>query len=176
MGFARQANLQGKPWQQKRINRSSKKHQVRARNPTSPITRPFAPISAGKKPQQNSAGQTATSTWRASRSTAMSRLGNGNTTAIRWLGVDDSKIDISYAELQKQTNRFANALASLGYRARRESFCTVGSPAGSLCFCARKPAPRRSVLFFILRFWSRPDRDTHDDRQSEGARHHRRSL
>jgi len=56
--------------------------------------------------------------------------GRGNTTAIRWLGVDDSKIDISYAELQKQTNRFANALASLGVARGEKVFALSGRLPG----------------------------------------------
>jgi acetyl-CoA synthetase len=56
--------------------------------------------------------------------------GRGNTTAIRWLGVDDSKIDISYAELQKQTNRFANALASLGIARGEKVFALSGRLPG----------------------------------------------
>ncbi|HNA80284.1 MAG TPA: AMP-binding protein, partial [Turneriella sp.] len=56
--------------------------------------------------------------------------GRGNTTAIRWLGAEDSKIDISYAELQKQTNRFANALASLGIARGDKVFALSGRLPG----------------------------------------------
>jgi acetyl-CoA synthetase len=56
--------------------------------------------------------------------------GRGDTTAIRWLGVDNSKIDISYAELQQQTNRFANALASLGVARGEKVFALSGRLPG----------------------------------------------
>ena len=56
--------------------------------------------------------------------------GNGATTAIRWLGVDDSKLEISYAELQKQTNRFANVLASLGVARGDKVFTLSGRLPG----------------------------------------------
>lgn len=56
--------------------------------------------------------------------------GRGTTIAIRWLGVEDSKIDISYAELQKQTNRFANALASLGIARGDKVFALSGRLPG----------------------------------------------
>lgn len=83
--------------------------------------------------------------------------GRGDTTAIRWLGsstgaaasaaeqgalprigtdaigvsgVDKEKIDISYAELQKQSNRFANALASLGVARGDKVFALSGRLPG----------------------------------------------
>ena len=56
--------------------------------------------------------------------------GNGTTTAIRWLGVDNTKIDISYNDLQKQTNRFANALASLGVAPGDKVFALSGRLPG----------------------------------------------
>ncbi|WP_147182410.1 AMP-binding protein, partial [Ciceribacter naphthalenivorans] len=40
--------------------------------------------------------------------------GRGDKIAIRWISKDGSRRDISYAELQRETNRFANVLASLG--------------------------------------------------------------
>lgn len=56
--------------------------------------------------------------------------GNGKTTAIRWLGVDGGKFDISYSDLQKQTNRFANALASLGVSHGDKVFALSGRLPG----------------------------------------------
>ena len=56
--------------------------------------------------------------------------GRGNTIAIRWLGVDESKIEISYSELQKQTNRFANALTSLGVTRGDKVFALSGRLPG----------------------------------------------
>jgi len=40
--------------------------------------------------------------------------GIGDKVAIRWIGQDDAVRDFSYADLARQTNRFANALKGLG--------------------------------------------------------------
>ncbi len=56
--------------------------------------------------------------------------GQGHVTAIRWLGVDDTRIDISYADLQKQTNRFANALEHLGVKRGESVFALSGRLPG----------------------------------------------
>lgn len=56
--------------------------------------------------------------------------GNGAVTAIRWLGVSGDKIDTSYAELQKQTNRFANALTALGVARGEKVFALSGRLPG----------------------------------------------
>ena len=56
--------------------------------------------------------------------------GRGNTTAIRWLGAEGERVDLSYAELQKQTNRFANALASLGISRGDKVFALSGRLPG----------------------------------------------
>lgn len=56
--------------------------------------------------------------------------GKGDVTAIRWLGAAGAKIDISYAELQKQTNRFANALQSLGVARGDKVFALSGRLPG----------------------------------------------
>jgi acetyl-CoA synthetase len=42
------------------------------------------------------------------------KKGRGDKCALRWLGKDGSVAEFSYAELVKQTNRFANVLASCG--------------------------------------------------------------
>lgn len=56
--------------------------------------------------------------------------GRGNTTAIRWLGSEGERVDLSYTELQKQTNRFANALASLGVARGDKVFALSGRLPG----------------------------------------------
>lgn len=40
--------------------------------------------------------------------------GRGDTTALRWISKNGSRLDVSYAELQRETNRFANVLGELG--------------------------------------------------------------
>ncbi len=42
--------------------------------------------------------------------------GNGGRVAIRWLARSGESVDLTYDDLMRRTNRFANALASLGYR------------------------------------------------------------
>ncbi len=71
--------------------------------------------------------------------------GRGNTTAIRWLGIEGNKIDISYAELQKQTNRFANALASLGVSRGDKVFALSGRLPG--LYVAALGSLRHSAVF-----------------------------
>ncbi len=56
--------------------------------------------------------------------------GKGNVTAIRWLGIEGGTVDISYAELQRQTNRFANALTSLGIKRGDKVFALSGRLPG----------------------------------------------
>jgi len=46
--------------------------------------------------------------------------------ALRWLGQDGSVIDISYAQLRAETNRFANALRSLGVGKQDRVFSLAG--------------------------------------------------
>ncbi len=43
------------------------------------------------------------------------QAGRGDVVAIRWLPRRGDPVDLSYAELARRTNRFANALARLGY-------------------------------------------------------------
>jgi acetyl-CoA synthetase len=40
--------------------------------------------------------------------------GRGDKVALRWIGQDESRRDYTYSDLRAQTNRFANALRSLG--------------------------------------------------------------
>lgn len=47
-------------------------------------------------------------------------------TAIRWPGADGKKLDISYLELQSQSNRFANVLKKLGVRQGEAVFSLLG--------------------------------------------------
>ena len=51
--------------------------------------------------------------------------GLADKTAIRWLGKTASQ-DISYAELARRTNRFANVLGKLGLRPGDRVFCLTG--------------------------------------------------
>ncbi len=46
--------------------------------------------------------------------------------ALRWLGKDGARRDLTYAELCDETNRFANALASLGVMAGERVFVLMG--------------------------------------------------
>jgi acetyl-CoA synthetase len=52
--------------------------------------------------------------------------GRGGKTAIRWLGKDGERRESSYADLARETNRFANALEGLGLRAGERVFILMG--------------------------------------------------
>jgi acetyl-CoA synthetase len=52
--------------------------------------------------------------------------GLGAKTAIRWLGKTGERREMSYAELARATNRFANALAGLGVRPGERVFVLMG--------------------------------------------------
>jgi acetyl-CoA synthetase len=52
--------------------------------------------------------------------------GLGGKTAIRWIGKAGDRIDMSYAELARATNRFANALEGLGLQAGERVFLLMG--------------------------------------------------
>ncbi len=47
-------------------------------------------------------------------------------TAIRWLGKNDTRCDLSYGELATLSNRFANVLARLGVPSGARVFCLTG--------------------------------------------------
>ena len=51
---------------------------------------------------------------------------NGSRTAIRWLGADGTRMDISYRKLQQQSNRFANVLQSLDVKKGDTVFTLLG--------------------------------------------------
>jgi len=52
--------------------------------------------------------------------------GRGEHVAIRWLGKTGQSLDISYAELARRSNRFANVLRNLGLRPGDKVFCLSG--------------------------------------------------
>ena len=52
--------------------------------------------------------------------------GRSARTAIRWIGKDGSRRELSYAELARETNRFAQALGSLGVAAGERVFVLMG--------------------------------------------------
>lgn len=52
--------------------------------------------------------------------------GNGERIAIRWLGSGGNQRDISYGELSRDSNRFANALRALGVAAGERVFTLLG--------------------------------------------------
>jgi len=52
--------------------------------------------------------------------------GRGARTAIRWRGKDGSRRDLSFAELARATNRFANALGALGAGPGERVFVLMG--------------------------------------------------
>ena len=52
--------------------------------------------------------------------------GRGAKTAIRWLGKTGERRELSYAELARITNRFANALTSLGVQPGERVFILMG--------------------------------------------------
>ena len=69
---------------------------------------------------------------------AVDRHANGaraNFLAIRWLGKDGSVRDFSYAELKRQSNRFANVLRQLGIK-RGESVFVLAGRVPELYFAA----------------------------------------
>jgi acetyl-CoA synthetase len=52
--------------------------------------------------------------------------GRGDKTAIRWLGKSGERQELSYADLARATNRFANALEGLGVLAGERVFVLMG--------------------------------------------------
>lgn len=52
--------------------------------------------------------------------------GRGDRLALRWIGREGARRDLSYAELKAETNRFANALAALGVGKGDRVFCLLG--------------------------------------------------
>ena len=52
--------------------------------------------------------------------------GRGTKTAIRWLGKNGERRELSYAELSRASNRFANALAGLGVQPGERVFVLMG--------------------------------------------------
>ena len=52
--------------------------------------------------------------------------GSGEKVAIRWIGKDDSRRDLTYADLKAETDRFANVLASLGIGKGDRVYCLLG--------------------------------------------------
>src|SRR5512141_316497 len=52
--------------------------------------------------------------------------GRGGKTAIRWLGKAGARRELSYADLARETNRFANALQALGLCAGERVFILMG--------------------------------------------------
>ncbi|MBI4924208.1 MAG: acetate--CoA ligase [Devosia nanyangense] len=52
--------------------------------------------------------------------------GLGDKVAIRWIAKDESRHDFTFADLRARTNRFANALQSLGVRKGDRVFCLLG--------------------------------------------------
>ncbi|MCG3184602.1 MAG: Acetyl-coenzyme A synthetase [Planctomycetes bacterium] len=52
--------------------------------------------------------------------------GRGEHVAIRWLGKTGETIDLSYAELARRSNRFANMLRNLGLQPGDKVFCLAG--------------------------------------------------
>jgi acetyl-CoA synthetase len=52
--------------------------------------------------------------------------GRGEKTALRWIGKTGQRRELSYADLARQTNRFANALESLGVQPGERVFVLMG--------------------------------------------------
>ena len=52
--------------------------------------------------------------------------GHGATTALRWLGKKGDRRELTYAQLQVETNRFANVLATLGVERGDRVFALLG--------------------------------------------------
>ncbi|MCB9931902.1 MAG: acetate--CoA ligase [Planctomycetes bacterium] len=52
--------------------------------------------------------------------------GRGEHVAIRWLGKTGETVDLSYAELARRSNRFANVLRKLGLHTGDKVFCLSG--------------------------------------------------
>ncbi len=46
--------------------------------------------------------------------------------ALRWLGKNGEQVDLTYADLREQSNRFANLLTALGIEAGERVFCLAG--------------------------------------------------
>jgi acetyl-CoA synthetase len=52
--------------------------------------------------------------------------GRGDKVAIRWIAKDESRHDFTYADLRERTNRFANALKSLGVKKGDRVYSLLG--------------------------------------------------
>ena len=52
--------------------------------------------------------------------------GLGDKIALRWIGQDDNIRDLTYSDLQRQTNKFANALRSLDIAKGDRVYCLLG--------------------------------------------------
>ena len=52
--------------------------------------------------------------------------GSGDSVALRWLGRKGERVELTYAQLQEQTNRFANMLADLGVERGDRIFVLLG--------------------------------------------------
>ena len=58
--------------------------------------------------------------------------GRGGKLALRWIGRDDRISDFTYAELCKETNRFANVLAAAGIGKGERVFALLGRVPSSI--------------------------------------------
>jgi acetyl-CoA synthetase len=54
------------------------------------------------------------------------REGRGDKIALRWLGKRGDRVELTYARLERQTNRFANVLAGLGVQPGETVYCLTG--------------------------------------------------
>ncbi len=84
--------------------------------------------------------------------------------AIRWLGKHGEREDLSYAELARRTNRFADVLDGLGLRHGRGRLQPVRPGARALRRRARHPQGRLRVLPAVLRVRARADPPAPGDR------------
>ena len=71
--------------------------------------------------------------------------GHGDQAAIRWLGKKGRRVEITYAELDLLTNRFANVLAKLGVEAGDRVYSLAGR-IPELYVCALGTLKHRAVF------------------------------
>ena len=101
--------------------------------------------------------------------------GLGDKIALRWIGQDDAIRDLTYSDLQRQTNKFANALRSLDIAKGDRVYCLLGR-VPELYIAALGALKAGAVFCPLFRRSDRAHQSPHEHRRGEAARHDRAFL